>query len=383
MNRETVTLTTLFADLRGGALTRHPPFDVLTGASASTRGLEPTRTGAFLIMPKRPATSSRSVVCTHPLAQMLLASALAGGASALTGCTAGSSSGQMATLAAPEHVGTTRSALTNPNEYTWSQGQVPQVLESMNSAFCYLTGVSGRFRGEGESVHVTASNGYWVLTGSSGQVGVAGRARCVPWSNFNNPSWSVGWDGWVESNGNCAFYETCTAETLSGPGTFCSLSGVAGRLMGGDSFSGPTPSDCNQGAFGNFGPVAGDMAMVQWSNPDNAYVLSAGPYPCSLNGWRPTISGWSECMSFPPTVWVSSYYTVTDGGRVDMGATTDEFCALTGVTGYFNGSGESVTISQQTSGGAPCLDPASGSCDWILSASDSQISATALCAYYP
>src|SRR5215475_7416928 len=105
--------------------------------------------------PRIPETSIWSAVCTTPLAQVLLASALAGGASALLGCQADSSSGQTATRAASEPVATTRAALTQPTTFGWSQGHGDQKLESWSDYFCYLTGISGRFRGLGESVHLT------------------------------------------------------------------------------------------------------------------------------------------------------------------------------------------------------------------------------------
>jgi hypothetical protein len=44
---------------------------------------------------------------------------------------------------------------------------------------CYLTSVTGRFYGAGESVWVTRGSSKWLLGGSSQQSGVAARARCI------------------------------------------------------------------------------------------------------------------------------------------------------------------------------------------------------------
>jgi hypothetical protein len=213
---------------------------------------------------------------------------------------------------------------------------------------------------------------------------------CVPWSNFSHPAASMGWDQYVHNDQQCAmtdidtFRTPCATAQLQGATSFCSLSGVAGRLMFGGSLDlGGGPKDCNGSPS-----TTGDLALVKWSpqgsgiafetGVSNAYAQATSPYPCNVDGWQPTLSDWAECMSFnnSPALNVSPYYTVTNGGSVDMGAMSDEFCALAGVTGRFDGSGESVSIAGGALGSGHYGN-------WVLSASDSKVGATALCVYYP
>jgi hypothetical protein len=56
----------------------------------------------------------------------------------------------------------------------------PTVLGSISTQFCYLSYISGKFRGNGEWVSVHASNGNWVLDGNAIDPQVtAAQAECV------------------------------------------------------------------------------------------------------------------------------------------------------------------------------------------------------------
>jgi hypothetical protein len=66
-----------------------------------------------------------------------------------------------------------------PNgEHVWNQGDPPVDLGADYDVVCGLTGVRGHFFGGGERVTIEDVNGRWVLSGSSFQEGVQGRARC-------------------------------------------------------------------------------------------------------------------------------------------------------------------------------------------------------------
>lgn len=63
----------------------------------------------------------------------------------------------------------------------WTQGSPTKALGQEANQVCFLTRVTGRFEGRGESVHVYVANGSWYLGGSSGQNEVGASAVCVAW----------------------------------------------------------------------------------------------------------------------------------------------------------------------------------------------------------
>jgi hypothetical protein len=66
-------------------------------------------------------------------------------------------------------------------ETIWDQGQGDQLLANGPNHACVMTMVTGAFHGLGEMVMVWSDGTAWVLAGTSGQVGVGGRARCLSW----------------------------------------------------------------------------------------------------------------------------------------------------------------------------------------------------------
>ncbi|NOU52993.1 hypothetical protein HG263_21045 [Pseudoalteromonas sp. JBTF-M23] len=69
----------------------------------------------------------------------------------------------------------------NPNlrSYTWRQGEGTKTLAPTATNVCYLTRIAGKFKGYGESVSLSKSNGYWQLSGSSQQRDVTATATCT------------------------------------------------------------------------------------------------------------------------------------------------------------------------------------------------------------
>lgn len=65
------------------------------------------------------------------------------------------------------------------DEFFWSQGSAPVPMIPVTSNSCFLTGLSGRFKGAGEVVYAFQYLGWWFLGGSSQQVGVTAQARCI------------------------------------------------------------------------------------------------------------------------------------------------------------------------------------------------------------
>jgi hypothetical protein len=64
-------------------------------------------------------------------------------------------------------------------EFGWGQGQTPEPMVPNSDSSCFLTLMTGRFKGGGELVRVFEYRGWWFLGGSSLQEGVADRARCI------------------------------------------------------------------------------------------------------------------------------------------------------------------------------------------------------------
>jgi hypothetical protein len=266
-----------------------------------------------------------------------------------------------------EQTGEVKEAFSTPTEFTWNQNQGHDtVMWSYNSGYCYLTGVTGRFRGQGEMVRVTVSNGTWLLTGSSGQVGVGGWARCVPWSDFPNYRGAgFGWDMSVFNQGNCAANGTCGGQKIWGADSFCSLSGVQGRLMGPSSLT----SDDQYAANGDAAQVVFNTAQAP-----NSWWEDSGDYPENLLGWQPTITAWAQCLNLRQNhnMWFTGiWYWYYNAAPLDLGPTSDRICAITGITGYFNGGGEYVYIG--TIGG-----------DWVIyggSGTGTALGATVQCLF--
>ena len=81
-------------------------------------------------------------------------------------------------------------------ELTWKQGDPPTDLGSSNQV-CVLSGVSGRFDGQGEHVHIAGGDtSRWVLEGSSGQDDEGIRCRV-----YHRNGRRISWRSRVHSDG--------------------------------------------------------------------------------------------------------------------------------------------------------------------------------------
>jgi hypothetical protein len=204
---------------------------------------------------------------------------------------------------ATEDVGSASEALMTA-EQTWSQGQAPVVLGSSSNRFCYLTSISGKFEGGGESVHVRINNGQWELTGTSGQVGVSARARCqlnVSGANI------TGEFSWVQGQSELNLGSTNTQA--------CFLTRVAGKFNGG-----------------------GEAVWVRKSG--STYLLGGmsnqvgvGTRARCLTGTSTFINDWTWSQGSVATVMVQAL-TENNGWA----------CGLTRMTGSFKGGGERIFI---------------------------------------
>ena len=91
----------------------------------------------------------------------------------------GAARGEEPKLAVPSAEATKKPAGFGAVEFRgWHQGEPPVKLIRKDEGFCALTGVTGRFEGDGEQVRVyIGDDDYWYLGGQSAQKGVA--ATCV------------------------------------------------------------------------------------------------------------------------------------------------------------------------------------------------------------
>ena len=63
--------------------------------------------------------------------------------------------------------------------YEWKQGQGKQKMTRVDRSACFLTLVSGKFMGGGETVEIVSENNYWYLQGDSNQQDVRAQAMCI------------------------------------------------------------------------------------------------------------------------------------------------------------------------------------------------------------
>lgn len=71
-------------------------------------------------------------------------------------------------------------------EYTWIAGQNSVKMIKKDDGFCFLSTVSGAFRGGGEEVKVhLAADNYWYLSGRSAQAALSAKAMSVEFTSDN------------------------------------------------------------------------------------------------------------------------------------------------------------------------------------------------------
>lgn len=211
---------------------------------------------------------------------------------------------QQATSAASPNIAT--------SSYYWAQGDQAVVMFNQNDGWCFLTYVTGHFAGRGEAVWIYNSNGYWVLTGQSGQQGVAAIAQCVGWSTLDPSDTNVYilYDAYALAYGG---HGTVT-QGLWGTGAVCSLMGVGGAFDG-----------------------SGESVRV---GINSNWYLSASSG--QVNGTE----AWAGCfaLSNGSDVYTNEFdwYQGQSTVYVNLSYGTFAACGLNWMTGKFAGSGEYV-----------------------------------------
>lgn len=190
--------------------------------------------------------------------------------------------------------------LTSTGEFSWSQGNPATPMGSTTDRVCYLTRMTGRFEGWGESIHAFTSRGSWYLGGSSMQADVAASSRCA---YVSSSLYTVEYS-WHQSQS----YPTYMG---SASGRVCFLTRISGKFKG-------------------------------WGEWVHAYV-SGGNWYLSGGSQQQDVSARARC------VLVNSYtgeylWSQYQSHATFMGSTAGRSCALTYVKGNFRGWGEFVHI---------------------------------------
>lgn len=241
-------------------------------------------------------------------------------------------------------------------EHQWTQGQPERKLASAEDGFCYLTGITGNYRGFGEAVtlelRLNTRGGYdWFLTGRSLQDGVGAKARCVRYSAFRNTAPFIHFTtglglqctrvapppspGTIDFGPFCPVWQTDSA---------CFLSGISGALSGADDSTGISASSSSFNGY--------QSVEIQVSRPGGA--LTAYTQCVNLGKTRYQLA-LSPSPGAPGT---DRGYRWSQGAlAVPLLPVSQGICYLTGIQGNFRGAGESVQITQ--SGGSWLLSGAS------------------------
>lgn len=292
---------------------------------------------------------------------------------------------------------------------TWRQDGVAQVwMERDSEAFCYLTRISGSFRGDGEMIHLGLMNNPggsvdWVLEGTSKAKSVTATAQCAFWTSFDLPSHQIVTPPWNYVS------TTCKTSTVNVPVLCCRGGGVrAGDQTPGSSFQGP--HQCPISETHQCGQVPTQVTTCTKDTPHSQLQISGSGF-CYLTGIHGRFDGSGEnaylsVAGSDSTLTVTSltpigegnvgatsacitYATAANADRqlsheyrweqgqspVQMISENEGVCFLTGVGGSFQGDGEWVEIQRP--------DPSSTSGQLLTGSSKQQgVWASARCLKY-
>ena len=213
-----------------------------------------------------------------------------------------------------EVTGATSEALGIYGHMTWNQGAPQQVGMTTSTGFCFLTEVSGGFRGTGEQVYLDINSaGQWTLNGRSSQTGVSATADCVEWRDLGAHFVSASITSWTTSTPQAA-----------GPNTFCYLAGFSGETNGGGEAAIVQPGGGGYNLIVNASSGHGVLAKMACVTMDRDF---------KMNGQN---LYWQNRQSCTPSD-CNEYYNVSPS--------QPGYCLLNQVGGKFRGSGESLTLT--------------------------------------
>jgi hypothetical protein len=150
----------------------------------------------------------------------------------LAGCAAGEQDDSTTATPDTEEVSTVEEAISaGTTVYTWRQGDRKKFMEPRYTSFCYITKISGKFRGAGEKVEIGSSpygnTEYWTISGSSEQSGVTVHARCSPLDPGASVSAQKSW-----KQGDPAVQLAPRYNFMDFTNNYCFLTRVMGNFQG-------------------------------------------------------------------------------------------------------------------------------------------------------
>lgn len=248
--------------------------------------------------------------------------------------------------------------------HSWTQGQAAVDLGRIDQEFCFLTRVTGRFRGGGEQVRVYQKDGHWWLGGTSGQQGVGGNAVCLAQLLFTAGKGSTR----LISPDVMAYYR------YGSSGIWPVSSCDAGLMNGKQNARDGDWATVISGVSGIFVGEGEQVWVDQSPNPSEPSEIHTTTGQCdkTMRGWATSFFiGIPHSSSLPVFIGPHGQGTVAEtrefvvdsrhGPSVVRMAPYDQaVCYFTEISGEFNGGGEYVEIY--------AAGPSGGSKSWFLQA---------------
>jgi hypothetical protein len=214
---------------------------------------------------------------------------------------------------------------------SWTNGGAEVALGfTAQQGLCYLTEVSGAFRGWGDGVRLrTWNDGTWHLGGAAGSGWMQAGARCV--SNkemFNDTA------GYLTTYSASYTYPSCPwgiACPAGSGGTVVQLQSTAGSVC--------TLSAVNGEFNGN-----GEGAVVRQNNNGNWELYVFSHSGAGVSATATCMQGYGHAYPWQTDSWTQGNPPTWE--LYPPGA----FCNLSGLAGRFRGWGEGVEIQQATNG---------------------------------
>ena len=256
------------------------------------------------------------------------------------------------TLAAP---------LTLQN-FTWTAYAPPTILPPVATHICVVTGITGKLAGGGELLRLYIDAGAqggarYMLGGQSGQSQLRITATCAAKSQFVTPGIGRTLNEEASdtlSRGGCASQNISVTPAIKPSAIY--LGAIGGRFAdAGESVN------VTSGFLGM--PV---VKIAGCSGPVSAGVLAIGVAPTIAPVYRTksgrshnaaqstfvrlTWSNWEDTTAHAlGTLFTDTQYVYE--GDTFLVPANDALCGLTGVTGKFNGYGETISVSPESENG--------------------------------
>jgi hypothetical protein len=208
-------------------------------------------------------------------------------------------------------------------------------MQPASTTVCMLTGVAGRYQGDGERVEVTvdSASGYWVLSGRSQQTGVSARAECF----LKSCVWANGSSFWSSdefTTENFTSNQPVTTSTATWWGdAFTFMTGFGGKLDSPAHWAGIGQSASAYSASNVFAYVNGNAPLWVAAHSFFAGTPSSGK-PAKFIG--PAGTG---------TIGVAGTYNARSGNPdLTLAPQWSAMCGLTTVWGQFLSAGDQASI---------------------------------------